>query len=383
MSSLMRNFSITAVLATSIAGAAQVRFETIAQQAETARTQDRVPDAIRLYREGTQLRPSWLDGWWYLGSLLYDQDRFSDAAVAFQHVLSDTPHRGPASAFLALCDYETGKYDDALAQFRGWARMGWAGTRELRDVADYHFALLLTRDGKFVESLFLIAPLAQRLGDNPELVEAMGLASLRMRFLPENFPPEKREPIWLAGKAALYAAQYPKDFERADEYASRLESRYGTQPEIHYFRGTLYGFEGKNAEAEREYREELKLSPDHVRALVALAGFDLDKNEVAEAAALTRRAVAADPNDAEAHHVFGRVLLITGDLHASASELERAKQIAPDSPLIRSLLAMVYNKLGRKLEAKEEAAAFLTLKNKEEVMASAEEKLGGTREKAH
>lgn len=378
-------FSVLAISLSLAASAATVpdRFETLARQADTARTQDHVPDAIRLYREGTKLRPSWYDGWWYLGSLLYDQDRFPEAANAFQHLLANTSHRGPAYAFLGLCEYETGKYDDALAQFRSWAGAGWAGTREIRDVADYHFALLLARDGRFAESLFLIAPLAQRLGDNAELVEAMGLASLRMRSLPENYPPEERERIWLAGKAAMYAAQSPKDFERADEYAARLESRYGTQPEIHYFRGTLYGFEGKQTEAESEYREELKFNPDHVPSLVALARFDLEKSDLAEAGALARRAVAADSNNAEAHHLLGRVLLETGDLRASATELEKAKQLAPDSPLIRSHLAIVYTKLGRLQEAKVEAAAFLALKNKEEIMASPEEKLGGRQEKAN
>ncbi len=67
------------------------RFDAIASQAEAARTQDHVRDAIRLYREGTQLRPSWADGWWYLGSLLYDQDRFSEAGAAFQHLLLIPP----------------------------------------------------------------------------------------------------------------------------------------------------------------------------------------------------------------------------------------------------------------------------------------------------
>ncbi len=355
-------------------------FETIASQAEAARVHDRVPDAIHLYQQGTHLRPSWADGWWYLGSLLYDQDRFSEAAIAFQRLLASTPHRGPAHAFLGLCEYETGRYDDALAQFRAWAGAGWAGTRELRDVADYHFALLLTRDGRFVESLYLISPLAERLGDNPELVEAMGLASLRLRYLPENYPPEDRERIWLAGKAAAYAAQNPQDFDRADEYAARLESRYGTQPEIHYFRGTVYGFEQKTAEAEREYREELKISPNHAPALVALAGIDLEKGDFEEAGKMALRAVGADPNNAEAHHLLGRVYLADGDLQASATELEKAKQLAPDIAEIRSHLAMVYMKLGRVKEAQAESAAFLALKNKEEVMATARQKLGNNQQ---
>jgi hypothetical protein len=44
---------------------------------------------------------------------------------------------------------------------------------------------------------------------------------------------------------------------------------------------------------------------------------------------------------------------------------------------------MVYTKLGRTQEAKAESAAFLALKNKEEVMASPKEKLGEMRGKTH
>jgi tetratricopeptide (TPR) repeat protein len=374
MHSFLPCLLISILLAAPLA-AAQDRFESIASQADAARVQDHVQDAIRLYREGTRQRPPWSDGWWYLGSLLYDQDRFTEADAAFQHQLSSTSHRGPAYAFMGLCEYETGKYDEALAQFRAWAKAGWASTPELRDVAVYHFSLLLTRNGQFGESLFLLASEAPRLGDTPELIEAMGLASLRMRNLPGDYPPEQRERIWLAGKAALYARQSPRDFARADEFAVRLESLYPEQPEVHYFRGTLYGFEGKTAEAEREYRNELKISPNHAPALVALATIDLEKADLAEAGSLARQAVVADSSYGEAHHLLGRVLLQSGELQASASELETAKRLAPGSPAVRSHLAIVYTKLGRTQEAKAESAASLILESKEDVMAPAEEKL--------
>ena len=152
---------------------------------------------------------------------------------------------------------------------------------------------------------------------------------------------------------------------------------------MHFFRAALYGFEGKKEEAEREYRQELRISPNHVPSLVALAAIDLEKAEVAEAGNLARQAAGADPKNAEAHHLLGRVFLANGDLRASASELETAKQLAPDSPVVRSHLAMVYTRLGRMQEAKAEAAAFLALKKKEGVMASPNEKLGEVREKAH
>jgi len=201
--------------------------------------------------------------------------------------------------------------------------------------------------------------------------------------LPRNYPPEMRERVWLAGGSALYAAQSPKDFDRADEYAGRLESHYGSDAEVHYFRATLLGFERKQVEAEKEYREELKISPDHAPALNALAAIDLEKGNISEAGDFAERALIADANDPEAHHLLGRVLYAKGEFQQSATELESAKKLAPGMAEVRSHLAMVYMKLGRTQEAKAESAAFLALKDKEEVMAPAKVKLGDAGEEAH
>ena len=350
-------------------------FETIAKQADTARDSNHVAEAINLYSQGVRLRPQWSEGWWSLGSLLYDQDRFAEAEVALKHFAAQTAKPGVAHAFLGLCEYETKEYDHALAHFRAWARAGWPGTPQLIDVSVLHFALLLTRDGEFVQALYLLASEAAKAGDNPALSEAMGLASLRVRNLPEDYPPERREMVWLAGEAAVYAAQSGHDFARADEFATRLESRYSQQPEVHYFRGTLFTFEARAADAEREYREELSISPLHVPAMLALVDIDLDKNELAEAGVFASKAVALEPKNPEAHHVSGRVLMASGQLEVSAKELEAAKQLAPDSPLVRSHLAMVYSRLGRAQQAKAEASAFLALKSKQGVLAPPEEKV--------
>jgi tetratricopeptide (TPR) repeat protein len=350
-------------------------FEQIAKQADAARRAEHLSDAIHLYREALHLRPRWADGWWSLGSVLYDQDRFPEAEVAFRHLVALTPKRGPADAFLGLCEYETREYDRALEHFRAWATAGWSGTPQLIDVAVFHFALLLTRDGKFVQALYLLAIEASKLGENPSLAEGMGLASLRMRNLPENYAPEKREMVWLAGEAALHAARSGDELVLADEFATRLELRYPQQPEVHYFRGTLFTFEGKPSYAEREYRAELQISPSHVPAMIALAAIDLDNSNLSEATSLATQAVVLGPEDSEAHHVLGRVLMASGQLPACARELEIAKKLAPDSALVRSQLAMVYSRMGRVQAAKTESAAFLALKEKEGILAPPKEKL--------
>ena len=361
--------------ATSATAQANRTFEQVRREADAARSSDQGQRAVDLYQEALKLRPGWSEGWWDLGSLFYDQDRFPQAEAAFRRYVASTRKPGPAYAFLGLCEYETRDYEQALRHFRSWANHGWAGTPELTDVALFHFALLLTREGRFVEALYLLTTEVQRRGRNPALTDAMGLASLRMKNLPEDYPPEDREIVWLAGNSALYAALPPNDLARADEYAQRLLARYERTPNVHYYVGTLRGFEGKKEDAEKEFRRELELSPQHVGALIELARMDVEADRLAEGEEFAKQAVEVDPKNPETHHILGRLLLATDHVRESVKELETAKQLAPDAATIRSHLAMAYFRLGRKDEAKAEMAAFSELKSKEGVMAPAAEKL--------
>lgn len=354
--------------------ATQRGFEQVAQQAEAARVGDRIPEAIRLYRAGVDLRPTWSDGWWWLGSLYYDQDRFAEADAAFRRFVTMTPKPGPAYGFLGLCEYETHNYSSALNHFRKWALAGSPGTDALIDVASFHWALLLTREGRFVQALYLLAAKAQKRGYNPALAEAMGLASLRMAQLPEDYPPERREMVWLAGKAAFYASLRPQAFELSDEYARRLLLHYGQEPNVHFFRGNLLAFQKKWDEAKEEYQQELRISPRHAPALIELARLYADGHQFTEAISFAQRATQMEPQDPMAHYVVGRALLATGDLQKSVRELETAKQLAPDSASVRFHLATVYQKLGRNEEAQREFAVFASLKNKQEVLISPAER---------
>jgi tetratricopeptide (TPR) repeat protein len=344
------------------------RFDQIAKQADAARAADQLGDAERLYREALRVRPAWNEGWWSLGSVLYDQDRFSEAESAFQRVATSSHKPGPASALLGLCEYEMRNYDLALKHFRQWASGGWAGTPQLIDVGVFHFALLLTREGKFVEALYMLSTEAAKLGSTPALSEAMGLASLRIPKLPEEYSPEERESVWLTGAAATYAAQSPPDFAQADDYAHRLLAKHYDQPNVHYFIATLLTFENKNTDAEREFRDELRISPKHVPAMLSLVNLDLDKDQLQEASALVARAIELEPTNAEAHHALGRVLLAKDEIEQSIRELETAKKLAPNSATIRSHLAIAYGRAGRTQEAKAEANAFKLLEKTENVL---------------
>lgn len=349
------------------------KFQKIAREADKARESERLNDALNLYSEGLKLRPTWVDGWWWLGSILYDQERFAEASLPFEKFISLSPKPAPAFAFLALCEYETGDFEKALKNFQKWAKGGSPGNDVLLDVAGYHWALLLTRNGQFNQALFLLAAKAKKLGPSPNLKEAMGLASLRLSALPQECPPEKREAVWLAGSAALYSAV--RQPALANHYALRLLAHYGQEPNVHYFRGTLFTFQEDWDSAAEEYEKELEISPTNAPALVELAVARLEGFQPGEALAPARRALALEPESARGHYILGRALQQTGSWSASIPELERARALAPDSARVRYALFTVFKRLGRAEDANRELAAFQALKDKEEVLAPLDEKL--------
>ncbi len=341
-------------------------FEVVAKQAEAAKNANHLSEAVKLYSQGVSLRPSWSEGWWSLGSVLYEQDRFAEAQTAFGHFVKQAPSPGPAYAFLALCEYETKDYDPALRHFESWSKNGAPGSDALIDVAGYHWALILAKKGEFQQALYLLAAKAKKLGAGADLSEAMGLASLRMLNLPIDYPQEKRELVWLAGQAALYQAV--DDIDRSEEYAERLGERYPQTPNVHYFLGTLLGFQNKFAEAEKQYEEELKISPQSVPAMTELAMARLRTFEPALATPVASRAVELEPKNARARYALGKSLLDTEHPRESIPELVAARDLAPRSALIRSALASAYRQTGQVELAKREAAAFLALKDKEEAL---------------
>ncbi len=320
-------------------------------------------DALGLYREGVRLRPSWNEGWLQLGNLLYDQDRFPEAEASFAHVVGLQPKPGPAWALKGLCEFEMRDFDRSGKDLETWAHGDSHPSSDLTEVAAFHWALLLTRQSRFAQALYVLADRAQRKGESPVLVDAMGLASLRLPNLPEDYPPQLRERVWLAGKAAFYVSVH--DFAREQEYAHRLLAAYGQQPDVHYLQGTLLKFHLQPAAAAEEFRKELDISPRHVPAMLELAQIEIDDNSLTEAISRARHAAALEPADPDTHHILGRALLAAGQAKESAQELEAAEHLAPQSSAVHFHLAAAYRELGRKQDAQREMAAYISIKKRE------------------
>jgi tetratricopeptide (TPR) repeat protein len=60
--------------------------EKLSKQGEAYRQDNKIDDAIAVYKKGVALKPAWDEGWWYLGTLYYDLDQYSEGRDAFKHL---------------------------------------------------------------------------------------------------------------------------------------------------------------------------------------------------------------------------------------------------------------------------------------------------------
>lgn len=161
----------------------------LAAKAQAAREAGNPDEALRLYRQALDLKPAWAEGWWFTGTLYYEADQYVQGRDAFRHMLSSEPNIAAGWAMLGLCEFQTKQYDEALAHLERATSLGLGGHEEIRDIANYHRAMLLTREGEFDQAMGLVALAVVQGKDNPRLVEAMGIAALRKPVLPRNCPP--------------------------------------------------------------------------------------------------------------------------------------------------------------------------------------------------
>jgi len=353
----------------------QAAFNKLSQQADAAREGGRLDEAIQLYIQALKLNPKWKDGWWYVGSIFYDRDSYSDAREALRNLLGLDDKNGSAWALLGLCEFGLRNYDQALSDIQYARTLGnMISSKEFVNVARYHAGILMTRAGQFELGYEALRDFAREGNESPSVIEALGLNILRMPFLPAEAPPDRRELILMAGRAAFYqAARRVQEAERAFK---ELLSRYSDVPNVHYAYGVYLLIDSPDAALD-EFRRELQISPDNVAALLQIGFEYIKRNDFENARPYAQKAVDAAPNLFATHNALGRVLLELGKVGEAIKELEIGVKQAPDSPEMRFALARAYARAGRKEDAARERAKFLELDKQKRTERSGPQSVGG------
>ena len=356
------------------AAAASSEFEKLLKAATEARQAERWDEAVQLYGRLVKLKPDYVEGYWYQGTAYYSLDNYPQCRDVFRKVVTLAPKNGAGYAFLGLCEFGLKEYDRSLPHLLRSRDLGVGDVPDLASVARYHAALLMARMDQHEQALETLGEFAAEGNDNPRVIEALGIATLRMPFLPSEVPPDRREMILMAGRASYQMAT--RNTAAAEKAFEQLALRYPETPNVHYAFG-VFLLQEKGERAIEEFKRELELQPAHPSSLMQIAFEYLKQGDAKTALTFAQQAVAAAPKEFPARKALGQALLDTGDVDGAIRELLAGIKMAPDSPGLHFLLGRAYQRAGRLEDANRERAEFTRLDRLARTRKSGEQSVGG------
>ena len=361
----MRSIVLLLFLATSAAQSppqpSSQTFEELSAKAQQAYESNRPEEAADLYGRAVKLRPEWAQGWWAIGMIEYQRDRYPECRDALTHMVQLDASAAPGWALLGLCEFRTKQYDASFQHFKR-AHMLVPETQpggQLMEMADFHLSMLLTQQGAFELAQEFLMRFARKVHNNPEMMFAAGLPSLRMPILPADVPANQRDVVTMAGKAFWDLATQEPEVAEADFTA--LVSKYPRYPNVHYFYGTYLAARHPE-QCAPEFLKELSGTPDSVPARVELALQYILDGKLDEALKFAAESVALSPDSVGAQLALAKALQNRGDREGALAAYLAAKRLDPVSPVIRLYIVNTYRALGRIEDLQREKAEYDRLK---------------------
>jgi Flp pilus assembly protein TadD len=150
--------------------------------------------------------------------------------------------------------------------------------------------------------------------------------------------------------------------DQAAAVLERAEKVNPERPEPHNLLGVLARGRGDLTTAEQEFREALRCEPNDVQSNDNLGNLLLERGVYKEAAFYFEIAIDADPAFAEAHHHFGRLLVLMDQVPRAVAELKEAARESDGDFQIHEDLADVLAATGHAGEAAAQYTRVLELK---------------------
>ena len=334
-------------------------FETLKAKADAAREADQIAEAVTLYEQLVKIRPGWAEGWWYVGTLHYDSDQYAPAAAAFSRYVTLERGNGQGWAMLGLCEFRMAQFASSREHLVKARSLGLGGNEELARVVRYHQAVLLTRARQFEMAQALLNGFAVEHRESAAVLDALGLAVLRIPASLESLSAEKREMVRQFGKAAFLAGE--RRVPEARALYDAAEARYRDQPNVAYAYGVWLMMQKEPEHAMSFFRKELRREPAHVPAMLQIAFHAIDSGNFEEAKAHALKAAELEPENFTAHYALGRIYLESNAIPQAVTELEKSARLAPDAASVQFVLAKAYARANRPADAARARAEFRRL----------------------
>jgi len=307
--------------------------------------------AITEFKKVTELEPTFADGFVGLGQTYMEKHDFASAVTPLKRALEVDPDLAPAHQLLGYA---------LLAQ--GYAAQAIPHLQKVQDKTGLGIAEIQT--GQLPEAVAnLQAALAERPNDQDLLYylgRASGLLSKQsIDTLLAAYPDSARAHQALA-ENYFVLRQMP---EAEKEYREALRLRPDA-PELHLELGEVYAGAFQWAKAEDEFRAQAKLQPGNAEAAYRLGTALLEEGKAREARAELVRADKLMPDMPETLYSLGKAASLEGDTATAEKEWTRLLSIEKETPLAAQAhfaLASLYRKQGKTAAAQHEMQEFQRL----------------------
>ncbi len=331
----------------------------LSAQADAARDADHLDEAVSLYRRALSLRSSWAEGWWSLGTIEYDRDRYAKAAASFRKFTALKPEDGTAQAMLGLCEFELGNEPSALRHIEKGKAFGLQKNPDLWHVVLYHEGILLQRMEKFQAAQDTLEELCLQAGPSDKAATVLGMAMLRLRAKDAPALGTLDGDVTLrVGRAQCLAGQ--KKYDDARPLYDAIVKEHPDYPNVHYAYG-LFLIELRDVPgAVDQFKQEIANHPDNVIARLRIAAVQF-KEDSAAGIPYAEEAVKLDPQSPYAHYILGLLRLDVDDYMKAIPELETAQKGMAKEPKLYLALGTAYSRAGRKADAARARSTFQRL----------------------
>src|SRR5271156_2780227 len=323
-------------------------------QAGMAADKDRKFDvAIAEFRKVTELDPAFVDGFISLGQAYMESGDYGSAIPPLKHALDLSSDSAPAHQLLGYALLAQGFFSDAIPHLQ-------------RSPDKTALGIAQIQTGQLPEAVAnLQASLAAHPND-PDLLYYLGrasglLAKQSIDTLLAAYPDSARAHQAMAEN--YFVLRRMPDAEK--EYREALRLRPGL-PEAHLALGEVYAGAFQWSKAEEEFRIQARLQAGNAEAAYRLGQALLEQGKAHEARAELLRADRLMPGMPETLYSLGKAASLEGDAAAAEKAWTRLLSIEKESSLAAQAhfgLAGLYRKQGKTEAAKHEMQEFQRLQS--------------------
>jgi len=338
------------------------------QDGARALAEQRYADAERAYETLRQLSPDVAEVHASLGLSYFQQRKFNEAVPSLRQALKLKPALPNLPVLLAMSLSELGRFDEALPGLqKGFAQSADPAIKRAAGLQLQRAYTGLQRDAQAVDVALQLTRLYPK---DPEILYHASRLYANLAFVTlQNLSQAAPDSVWVHLAAGEANESQGMDDGALRDYRAvlALDPR---RPGVHFRLGRVLlarsqratAGSGDEAEALKEFQQELELDPTHANAAYEIGEIHRKAGRLDTAREYFQTALKSYPEFEEALVGLGRTLVVLGKPEAAVALLQKAIAIDAASQVAYYQLAQAYRALGNAAAQEKALAAFEQLK---------------------